>query len=245
MQQPPAPPGAEAAKEKPAGEVTGLLSVIPEFFYDLLARVLPGALLLIGLRYAVGEKFPVTESMSPWIVLALSYGAGFLLNIGGVFWVALIGLLIHYDVPWACQYTGVSEMKALGIRRLNAIWQESGRRRDALAALDARAGGLLVKVLAEADAMNGIATALVVICVTMRFNSPNRISCLAGWQFAIGLALLAMLLMLLCTYRQVFYLERIDVLRGIHQSSVASGSVVQTDVPPNRGAHASSVESPP
>ena len=235
MPHTPATPSAEAAKEKAAGEVSGLLGVIPEFFYDLLARVLPGALLLIGLRYAVGEKFPITETTSPWIVLALSYGAGFLLNIGGLFWVGLTGLLIHYDVPWACRHTGVSEMKALGIRGLNAIWQESGRRRDALAALDSRAGGLLVKVLAEADAMNGIATVLVVICVTMRFSSPNRISCLTGLQFVTGLAVLVILLMLVCSYRQVFYLERIEVLRGIHQSSVASGSVVQTDAAQNRG----------
>src|SRR4030095_8317355 len=57
--------------------------LLPEFFYDLIARITPGAVLCAALAWNVRQRVPVTE-LDPVIgfpvALMASYLAGFLLD---------------------------------------------------------------------------------------------------------------------------------------------------------------------
>src|SRR4029453_1207728 len=72
--------------------------LLPEFFYDLIARITPGAVLCAALAWNVRQRVPVTE-LDPVIgfpvALMASYLAGFLLDtvsamtLGGFAWLII------------------------------------------------------------------------------------------------------------------------------------------------------------
>jgi hypothetical protein len=210
--------------------------VLPEFFYDLIARIAPGAVLCAALAWNVRQRVPVTE-LDPVIgfpfALMASYLAGFLLDTVSAMTLGWFASLI------------IKKFAKLGTRfskrvktTLLEIWQ-SDVREHINAGLSERHRARLIKVLAESVMARSLVT--LVAGMWISYLAP-----MAGFSVQAKASLL--LGLVACWGKAEFNLRRIIREQQIERSR--SGESVEEGHPEVRATGDSSpstlhIQSPP
>lgn len=129
--------------------------VLPEFFYDLIARIAPGAVLCAALAWNVRQRVPVTE-LDPVIgfpfALMASYLAGFLLDtVSAMTLGGFASLIIKTFVKLGTRFPKLVKTTQL------EVWQ-SDVREHINASLSERHRARFIKVLAESVMARSLVT---------------------------------------------------------------------------------------
>ncbi|HSP13556.1 MAG TPA: hypothetical protein VLV78_02260 [Thermoanaerobaculia bacterium] len=156
----------EGVTQEGAGK---LAEMIPTFYYDIIARVLPGCSLLSALMWAGSirsEVLPVNagEFGNAIAFLAAGYIVGMLLSIGS-------GALMYV--------TGGLVMRHLGAPAdLQSVWT----RIDAIGSQDSGAGAILSKMAAEATMFHNLLVAFAIVTIPLwsRVHKPLAVLGLAA-----------------------------------------------------------------
>jgi len=177
------PPKTAAETPEPPDALTKAAEVIPSFYYDIIARIIPGAATIVGVAWVLRRD--VKPAGTDWIILAgAGYVVGLLLSVGSTVLVNLVTLL----PGWHHRYSD------------RAIWRGIWQRRNHPDA------SIVVKMAAEATSAENLLVGGLVVLVTA-FVGPTSNTTDAAAKA--GLALLTIVLTVMVVLRRYFLHIRI------------------------------------
>lgn len=176
-------PKPAAETPEPPDALTKAAEVIPSFYYDIIARIIPGVATIVGVAWVL--KRDVKPAGTDWIFLGgAGYVVGLLLSVGSTVLVNVVTLL----PGWHHRYSD------------RAIWRGIWQRRNYPDA------SIVVKMAAEAtSAENLLVGGLVVLVTALVEPTTHAIDAAAK----AGLALLTIVLTVMVVLRRYFLHIRI------------------------------------
>lgn len=199
-----------------------VLSIVPTFYYDLIARILPGTAFLVALTWNNPLTYG-TPKDGPQLVLLI--GAGYL---AGMFLTA-VSLIIDFIWEGCVEYykkngslIGISWTK-INPTSLFMITAEI----DAIRDKKPDVGDILFKMFAEVTASENMLIGYVIVWVTSSFCSSTALSLTSNQQFWPHLILKVILLIALVVaflFRVLGLCGRTEFWKGKLEGSYPIGS---------------------
>jgi hypothetical protein len=205
--------------EKPPEGWTSVLTIIPEMFYDLLARVFPGMALVLAfsvysadIQNSIPAVIPLSTNV--FVLLVLSYLAGMILN-------AVSALLSLGVLPFSLWVSGKIQLDigAAGTKDSFVKYAAvAAKRLDDISIWKVEAARVLIKMTAEVEICQSLAAGILVFFAFLNFLPPFSPP---GFAYPIkacvaGLVLFILLLAASCL-RVVTYWARLNHLYEISQ----------------------------
>ncbi|MEF7615339.1 hypothetical protein V4F39_15580 [Aquincola sp. MAHUQ-54] len=209
------PPAAAAAKDdagkpKPA---PSLADIVPTVYYDLIARVCPGAAFWITLSLVspeVQRVFSVEKigGTSLVLLILLSYLAGIVLSGFCLVWDAISYRLLSAP-GWLSSPLGLRSSHGLARQ-----WQLVAQKMEAIAKASHDPGRIVTKALAEVTLCQNLLTGLVVLGAIGLYSSGRHFFSPATYPGTFGVVFVAFLVSML--FRQAMFLGRTEALYEMH-----------------------------
>jgi hypothetical protein len=209
----------KSAEAENSSNISPLLNLIPNVYYDLIARVCPGMLFWLALA-AKGDALPKVPplSESPVVMLVVliicSYVSGIVFTGFSFFW------------DWLCFriFSAIGITEQLGIKQ-KPFWKEWSRLAklmDDTEKVNEAAGRVLFKALAEVTLCQNLLSGLIALGVCGILT--NGFWVYSPYTYPIPYAAIGMGLLMAMIFREAMFLGRVKILSEINPARTNTGT---------------------
>lgn len=200
--------------KKPDSGIAAVLNVIPSVYYDLIARIAPGAAFWIALGIKAGQPLNLQT-----ISAVTPQDAVILVFLGYLTGMVLTGIALPWDYACLAIFRRLPETarSGLGLEKNHTLleqWGDVAERMDRLDRVCPEAGRTVAKALAEVTLCQNLLSGLLVLACIGFISDGALFARPAGHLLPLGLVL-AMLFAAM-VFREAMFLGRVQTLHGIY-----------------------------
>ncbi|NBF12572.1 hypothetical protein [Pseudomonas sp. Fl4BN1] len=208
----------KSSKGESGGGLTSIMNVVPNVYYDLIARVCPGMAFWIVLSF----KYPILPGVEQEdvpsaitgalliVLIILSYVSGIVFTGFAILW-DLLSIAILACTRNMTELMGLASQQPL---RFTQKWKAVSKNIDQVIKENDGAGKILIKAMAEVTLCQNLLTGFVVLALLeLNYKTPNFIPIpqYKMLYFCIAAALVASML-----FRQAMFLGRVKDLHELY-----------------------------